>query len=128
MNQEKVMETRTKTWDEAFESEIWIAPTVNIYETGESFFLEARMPGVSKDNVKIKLEEGNLIVMGRIDYNAFTNRKYILKESETANYYRKLKISDNIDDTNIDASLAEGLLKVKLPKSSGLKARNIEIE
>lgn len=116
------------TWDEALESEAWIAPLVDIYETEDDFLLTAVMPGVKKENVKIKLEEGSLVLMGRIEYNDVVNRKFVLKETESGNFYRRFKIADSVDESNIDAKLENGILNVKLPKQERVKPRNIEIK
>jgi len=125
---EMVEVKQPKTWDEALERESWIAPLVDIYETNDDYFLTAFMPGVNKENVKIKLEEGHLIIMGRINYEDVVNRKYVLHESEIGNYYRRFKISESVDESKIDAKLENGILNVKLPKHERVKPKTIEIK
>ncbi|KAF0153211.1 MAG: heat shock protein Hsp20 [Ignavibacteria bacterium] len=125
---EKLEVTNKNSWDEALEKESWIAPLIDIYETQNDYFLTAQMPGVRKEDVKIKLEEGNLVIMGRIDYEQNLNKKYILKETEIGNFYRRFKISDSVDETKIDAKLEHGILNVKLPKHDRLKPKTIEIK
>ncbi len=117
-----------KTWDEALEKESWIAPLVDIYETKDDYFLTAAMPGVKKENVKIKLEEGHLVLMGRINFDETVNRKYVLHETEIGNYYRRFKISDSVDESKIDAKLDDGILNVRLPKHDRIKPKTIEIK
>lgn len=123
------MEVQPKrNWDEALEKESWVAPIVDIFETESEFFLTAQMPGVAKEDVRIKLEEGHLVIMGRINYDEAVNKKYILKETETGNYYRRFKISDGIDEQKIDAKLENGILNVKLPKHERIKPKTIQIK
>lgn len=125
----EMVEVKTKrSWEESLEKESWVAPLIDIYETADDYFLTAQMPGVSKDNVKIKLEDGHLVIMGRIDYDESLNRKYVLKETETGNFYRRFKISDSIDEQKIDAKLESGVLNVKLPKHERAKPKTIEIK
>lgn len=121
----KVKESRD--WDEALESESWVAPLVDIYETEDNFFLIATMPGVTKDNVKVKLEDGSLVMMGRIDFDNATKRKYILQENELGNYYRKFNVSESINSNKIDAGFENGQLTVTLPKLERVKPKTIEI-
>jgi len=130
MNETKEMVdlNQLNTWDEALEKESWIAPLVDIYETQDDYFLTASMPGVKKEDVKIKLEEGHLVLMGRINYNDAVNRKYVLHETEIGNYYRRFKISDSVDESKIDAKLDNGILNVKLPKHERIKPKTIEIK
>jgi len=127
-NKEMVEVKTKKSWEEALEKESWVAPLIDIYETEDDFFLIAQMPGVSKDNVKIKIEDEHLVIMGRIDYDSSLNRKYVLTETEIGNFYRRFKISDSIDKSKIDAKLENGVLQVKLPKHERVKPKTIEIK
>lgn len=127
-NKEMVDVQTGRSWDESLEKESWVAPLTDIYETNEEYYLIANMPGSSKDNIKIKLEERNLIIMGRINYDEVKNRKYILKEIESGNYYRKFNIAESIDEDKIDASFEGGQLIVKLPKHERVKPKSISIK
>jgi len=128
-NSKEMVEVKTKkSWDDALEKESWVAPLVDIFETKDDYFLTAFMPGVAKEDVKIKLEDGHLVLMGRINYDEAVNKKYILKEFETGNFYRRFKISESIDESKIDAKITNGILEVKLPKHDRVKPRTIEIK
>jgi HSP20 family protein len=117
-----------KTWDEALEKEEWIPPSVDIYESDDEYILEAEMPGVEKENLRIKYDEGFLVIMGRIDFSNVRNRKFILSESEKGNFYRKFKIADSIDEMKINARLENGVLQIALPKHEKIKPRIIDIK
>jgi HSP20 family molecular chaperone IbpA len=85
------------------------------------------MPGVSREKIKVELEKGSLIIMGRIDYQDISTRKYILQENEFGNFYRKFNLSDSIDANKIDAKFENGQLVVNLPKHERMKPKNIVI-
>jgi len=128
-DKDEMVDVKTKrSWDEALEKESWVAPLIDIYETTDDYFLTAQMPGVAKEDMKIKLEEGHLVIMGRVDYNESVDHKYIMKETESGNFYRRFKISDSIDEQKIDATLENGILNVKLPKHDRVKPKTIEIK
>ena len=127
-NNQAVVVKETSSWEEALEREKWVTPTVDIYETEDEFVLHTSMPGVSKENVKIKVEDDSLVLMGRINYEEAKSRKYILRESRIGNFYRKFKISDSIDIEKIDAELDNGKMVVVLPKNERAKPRSIEIK
>ena len=128
-DKKEMVDVKTKrSWDEALEKESWVAPLIDIYETTDDYFLTAQMPGVSKEDMKIKLEEGHLVIMGRVNYSETYDRKYVMKETETGNFYRRFKISDSIDEQIIDATLENGILHVKLPKHDRVKPKTIEIK
>jgi HSP20 family protein len=100
---------------------------INIHETEDDFILEDFMPGVTKNNLKIKYEDGAIVLMGRIDYDEITSRKYILREMEIGNYFRKLNLSDSIDENKINAYFENGVLNLRLPKHERIKPRTIDI-
>ena len=126
-NKELVRIKESIDWDEALENESWVAPLVDIYETEDNFFLIASMPGVTKDAAHVKLENGSLVMMGRIEYEEVAQRKYVLQENELGNYYRKFNVSDSIDSNRIDARFENGQLTVTLPKHERIKPKTIDI-
>ncbi|MBZ0201038.1 MAG: Hsp20/alpha crystallin family protein [Ignavibacteriaceae bacterium] len=132
MNENKeiinIKENQNRDWDTVLETEISFAPLVDIYETDDDFMLIANMPGVKRDGVQVKLDDGTLVIFGKINYGEVVKRKYILNESEIGNYYRKFKISNNIDVSKIDASYENGQLVVRLPKHERVKPITIEIK
>ena len=123
-----VKEQESVSLKEIFENEAVFVPYVNIYETNDDFVLVANMPGVSKDDVKLKLEEGALTILGKINYDETVNRKYILNEAGVGNYFRKFKISNSIDESKIDAKYENGQLIVTLPKHDRVKPRSINVK
>jgi len=117
-----------RSWEESFEKERWTEPKVNLFEDDDNFYIEAAMPGVSRENIKVRFEKGNLLIMGRINYEDAVRRKFILQESEVANYYRKFRLSDSVNPDTIEAGLNDGLLLVRMAKSDKIKPRTIEIK
>ena len=124
---EMVKVEEKNSWEKAFENENWIAPLVDIVENDDDYILTASMPGVSRENIKIKIEDESLVIMGRINYDEAVKRKYVLKETEIGNFYRKFKISDSIDEEKIEASFENGQVIVKLPKHERVKPKTISI-
>jgi len=114
-------------WDEALENESWIAPMVNIYETNDNFNLTAYLPEVERENVKVKIEDNSLIIMGRINYDDAVNRNYLLNEFTVGNFYRKFNLSETVDTEKIEARFENGILKLQLPKHERIKPKIIEI-
>ncbi|MCP5061119.1 MAG: Hsp20/alpha crystallin family protein [Ignavibacteriae bacterium] len=115
------------SWDYALENEAWIAPLVDIYETDNDYFLVASMPGVAREDIKMKLEDGNLIIMGRVKSVERENMNYLMREIDSSNYFRKFKLSESVNDDKIDASMENGKLKIHLPKVEKAKPKTITI-
>ncbi len=131
MNENKIVdvkENETLSIEETLERERTFAPLVDIFETEDNFVLIANMPGVSKENVKLKMEEGALTIFGKLDdYDEVMDRKYVLNESEIGNFYRSFRISNSIDDSKIEAKFENGQLIVTLPKHERIKPKEINI-
>ena len=122
------VESQDSSWDEALKTESWIAPDVNIYDTDEHYFIVANMPGVERTNIKVKLENGYLILMGRVHSPKMDNNSYILNETKIGNFYRKFKISENVDESKIEAKYENGQMHLALAKSDRMKTRMIDID
>ena len=104
-----------------------VSPSSDIYENSDEFILVANMPGVSRNEIQVKVIDDSLIIFGKINYDEAVSRDYILNENEIGNYFRKFKISATIDKTRINAKYDNGKLIVQLPKKENLKQRTIDI-
>jgi len=123
----KVEDTK-QSWESTLNTESCFAPLVDIYETNDEFVLSADMPGVNKEDVNLKIEDGSMLLFGKINYQDVLNRKYILKEKEIGHFFRKFKISDSIDESKVTAHFENGQLVVVLPKHDRIKPRTINIK
>ena len=132
MNENKeiisVEETSKQSIDELLKTENYITPLVDIYELPDEFILPANLPGISRKNIQVKVDDKSLMLFGRIDYTEEIQKKYILNENEIGNYYRQFNISDTIDETKVEAKYDNGQLVVKLPKHDKAKLRMINID
>lgn len=111
-----VRDKGTQSIDELLEIQNYRAPEVNIYETDDEFVLVANLPGVSRNDIKVKVVNNQLIIFGQIDYEINQSRNYILNEIDIANYYRTFRISDAVEQTKIEARFDAAQLHVVLPK------------
>jgi HSP20 family molecular chaperone IbpA len=127
-NEKTEVKEEQKSWLDVLGNQRSIAPLVDIYETENDFVLVANLPGVSKENIHLKLEENTLSIFGKINYDESINRKYLLNENLIGNYYRIFRLSESIDQTKIDAKYENGQLFVNLPKHERIKPRTINID
>ena len=80
-----VKEMGTNFINELLDTQNYISPLVNIYETDDEFVLTANMPGVVRDNVKVRVEDDILNMFGAIQFEEAINRNYIFNEQEIGN-------------------------------------------
>ncbi|MEJ2495196.1 MAG: Hsp20/alpha crystallin family protein [Ignavibacteriaceae bacterium] len=96
-----VRDKGSQSIDELLEIQNYKAPEVNIYETTDEFVLVANLPGVSRNDVRVRVTNNQLIIFGQIDYESNDSRNYILNEIDIANYYRTFRISNVVDQSRI---------------------------
>lgn len=103
------------------------APAVDIFETANNILVIADMPGVDEKSVDITLEKNLLTIHGMIDSTTHDNLELVFSEYGVGDYQRTFSITDEIDRSNIKATVKDGVLKLILPKSERVKTRKIEV-
>ena len=103
------------------------APVVDIFETANNILIVADMPGVDEKSVDITLEKNLLTIHGMIDSTTHDNLELAFSEYGIGDYQRAFSLSDEIDRSNIKATVKDGVLKLILPKSEKIKTRKIEV-
>lgn len=102
-------------------------PGTDIFETGDAITMAMEMPGVSKENIDIKLEKRQLSVQGQIDFDNYENFKPVYTEYNVGHFSRSFTLSSEIDTDSINASVADGVLTLVLPKAKETQLRNIQV-
>lgn len=90
-------------------------PQTNVVDEKDSFVIEMAIPGFSKKEVAVKVEDGLLKITGEKEERE--DRNYLRREFTANNLERSFKLSDGIDQENISAEVRDGILFVNLPKS-----------
>lgn len=102
-------------------------PSVDIFETDNEIILLADMPGVSPEGIAIDLRDNTLTFTGEAKSPASEDEDVLLAEYDTGKYYRQFALSSLIDQEKIDAKLADGVLRLTLPKVEKATPRKIDI-
>lgn len=119
--------SQSKSIIDQIKDEPFVSPLVSVFEDNNNYFLTANLPGVKKENIQIKIEKENLVIVGKVNFEELVERKYIFRETPIANYYRKFHLAEIIDSTKIEANFSDGVLLIKLPKVESIKPREINI-
>ena len=103
------------------------SPRLNLYEDGDRFVLEAAVPGISPDSLKIKVEDNTLTIEG--DRPAPEGMDKVLQaERSFGSFARKIRLSEHVNREAIQAEYENGILTVMLPKAEQAKPRQIEVK
>jgi len=106
---------------------ITFTPRVDILETDKEVTLFADLPGVGKDEVELRFENGHLILTGHVKPR-LGNKKFLSREYGEGDFYRTFALHESIDATKIEASCKHGVLTVHLPKVEAIKPIQIAVK
>jgi HSP20 family protein len=124
----KVQEKKTASRaGETTKNETYFAPHVDIFETEKDVIVIADMPGVASESIDLSLEDNILTIQGhRAPYKQMG--RVLLEEYEIGHYLRRFTVAETIDQEKIEASLADGVLRLRLPKVGPAQPKRIEVK
>jgi HSP20 family protein len=102
-------------------------PNVDIYESADSLWLRADMPGVDDQSLEVELADGVLSLFGRVSVKEYENVQPVYTEYNIGNYARRFTLSKDIDSDRISARMINGVLELQLPKAERAKPRRLTI-
>lgn len=95
-------------------------PAYEAGETDESFWLAIDMPGVAKENIKIEVVDGKLVVTGE-------RKKESDAEQRHGSFYRAFSLGKEVNADKIEANHRDGVLRIKVAKAEAAKPRTIQV-
>jgi HSP20 family protein len=103
-------------------------PPVNIHETPEAYHLELNVPGRSKEDFTVNVENGVLTVsFEKKEEKNSEDYKTVRREFSFRSFKRSFTLDQKIDSENIQAKYENGLLKLLLPKKAEAKESSKQI-
>lgn len=110
-------------------SEMDLTPRMDLVETRDAFELTFELPGMSRSDVRIAMEDDLLVVSGEKKAEKETkDRNGRVLERSYGRFERSVTLPRRVDAERIKASMANGVLKVVAPKQAGPEPRTIEIQ
>jgi HSP20 family protein len=108
--------------------ESYFVPATDIYETADELVLVADLPGVKADGLDVTLEDNILVIRAKPREEPKPGGDVLLREFAAGEYYRAFQLPADFDTTKVQATLKQGVLTLRLPKSERLKPRRIEVK
>lgn len=104
-------------------------PAINFEETENEFIVSAELPGMSKDDIKVKVTEDGLTISGEKKMSKEEKGKtYHRIEMAYGNFQRTISFPEDVVPDKAKATYKDGILMVNVPKSEKSKPKEIEIE
>ena len=102
-------------------------PTADIFETEDALTVVLEMPGVGRNNIDVNVENGVVMIEGRIDFSKYESLQPVYSEYNIGPFRRSFRISSRIDQDKINAEMRDGVITLVLPKAEEAKPRRIEV-
>lgn len=104
------------------------APKVDIYDTKNAFVINAELPGINKNDIKVDVEGRVLTLKGeRKTETEEKDKSYYRREIFFGNFERSFTLPEAVDPGLIKAEFKDGVLHLEVPKPEERKLRQIEI-
>jgi HSP20 family protein len=120
-------------WPRTGESNAAVAyewsPAADISETDKEYLVKTELPGIKREDVKVTLENGALMIQGE---RKFEKEDKAEKTHRIERFYgsfcRSFTLPENADSANIRADSKDGVLNVHVPKMKVEKPKSVEIK
>ena len=104
-------------------------PVANISETETDYLIKAELPEVSKEDVKVTVDESVVTISGERRKEAeHKDEKVHRVESFYGHFTRSFQLPEDADIGAIQAESRNGVLKVRVPKTPASKPRTVEVQ
>lgn len=103
-------------------------PAVDIYEDDNEFLLKLELPEMSKEDIRVSLNENVLAISGERRFENEEKRdNYHRVERSYGQFYRSFTLPPNVNVEDINAEYKDGVLRLSLPKREEAKPKQISV-
>lgn len=104
-------------------------PKVDVRETEKEFVIEAEIPGLAKDQVKVEIKDDTLVLRGEKREEMKKEGKYHIKEIKRSSFIRSWTLPpDLVDKSTVKAKFQDGVLEVSVQKIKPLPPPKPEVK
>ena len=109
------------------ETRAWVPP-VDIQETADAFLFHAELPGMTKEDIRITLENSVLRLSGERKFEKDAKKEnYHRVERTYGTFTRTFTLPTQVDPDKVQATFENGILTIAVPKAEQAKPRQITI-
>ena len=102
------------------------APRVDVVETQDDLLLYADLPGVRTEDVTLSCKGDQLVLHARCAPRRHGTAA-LHAEYGVGDFHRTFTVTEQVDTAGIEASLKDGVLTVRLPKTEAVRPRRIRV-
>tara|TARA_B100001564_G_C20275313_1_gene505566 strand:+ start:117 stop:572 length:456 start_codon:yes stop_codon:yes gene_type:complete len=105
-------------------------PKVNVYEYDDKIGVIAEIPGLSKKDIGVEVEDGVMTISGNKHHGIFDESKATIlrKELKHSSFSRSFTLGSELDGDLIKANFKDGLLSVEIPKIKPVEPKVTQVK
>lgn len=93
------------------------SPSIDLYETAAAFILDADLPGVKPEDVKVEIDNSDLVLQGwRVLEKKQQGGQFHTMERCCGHFLRRIRLPESVDEHGISAEFHDGVLRVVVIK------------
>ena len=110
---------------------------IDVHEDDSHLYVEAELPGFQRDKIDVTLEDGVLQLHAErteesVDSSDQSEQSakenYYVRERRTGEWSRAIRLPVAVEEDQVEATFADGVLRIVLPKEASKKAHRIELK
>jgi HSP20 family protein len=104
------------------------SPAVDVQETDKEYLVKADLPDISRDDVKVQVVDGALVIEGERRQEKEHGKRFHKIEREYGRFLRRFTLPTEVDAGKVQAEFKNGVLNVHLPKTESARPKAIEVK
>ena len=105
-----------------------VTPPIDVHETADEIVVTASLPGMKADDVDITITGQTLTLKGELKAeNEINKDQYLYRERRFGSFSRTLQLPVRVQGDQAQATFADGVLTLTIPKAEEVKPRQIRI-
>lgn len=107
-----------------------ISPRLHVSETEKTYEIQAEMPGVKKDDIKVSIDHDRVTIEAecRTANEQREGQNVVYSERSARRFLRSFMLPTEVDDATAQAKLEDGVLWLTLPKKQGSQAHRLTVQ
>ena len=127
-NIDRIFEDWTRALNEPSKSNGFTL-ALDVHETEDAYQIHADVPGVTSENIDIRLQDDVLTISAENNYEHEEKQgNALLQERRYGKFSRSLRFPVHVKNDAVEANFENGVLTVTVPKAEEVKPRRIEIK
>jgi HSP20 family protein len=103
-------------------------PPINVWEAGDDYQIEADIPGLRLEDVEVLVRDREVTLKGDRKAPVAEGKTWLNRERPEGSFHRTITLPAPVEAAQVEASLVNGVLTVRLPKSESVRPRRIAVQ